>query len=350
MLGLIVTPLSVAQAPPTYSAVPAANELFLKAHEYLSQSDPRVGGQLANAREAIKLYQAAVEKDPGFALAYVDMARAWLRLGYSNPDGASNDEIMPAAKSALARAITINPDLADAHLMLAALAFNIDYEWGRADREYKMGIALQPRNAEAHANYAAYLSSMGRFPEALAQATQASRLTPSAATDFVFGRINYAMRRYRSAVDFYKQSLATQENMVVRFYLGLAYAAQKRYDLAIPEFKATTVEKNGGALAGLAYAYAMAGDRAEAQKLLDRLYAGKESGLIVPYRIAAVYLALGNHDKAIEWLDKSYAEHDNWLAQLNVDPVMDPLRTDPRFGELLRRMDFAPLRPHSKGG
>jgi tetratricopeptide (TPR) repeat protein len=344
VIGLVAMTRSGAQTQPNYSQDPTANELFLKAHEYLSQSDPRVGGKLAKAREAIKLYQAAVKNDPHFGLAYVEMARAWLRLGYSNPDGASNDAIMPPAKAALAKAVAVDPKLPDAHLMLAALAFNIDYEWQKADREYKQGIALQPSNADAHANYAAYLSSMGRFPEALAQATQANALAPSAATDFVFGRVYYAMHRYEDAASFCRKSLAIQDNTAVRFYLGLIYAAEKQYDKAIPELQATTLERNGGALAGLAYAYAMAGDHARAQELLNKLYIGQESGLIVPYRVAAVYLALGDNDKAIEWLGKSYTEHDNWMAQLNVDPVMDPLRSDPRFGDLLRKMRFKQVR------
>jgi tetratricopeptide (TPR) repeat protein len=350
LISLGVTTFSSADTQPIHSRIPAANELFLQAHQYLSQSDPRVGGKMVNARKAIQLYQLAVEQDPNFALAYVEMSRAWLRLGYSNPDGASNDEIMPAAKAALAKAVALDPNLSDAHLMLAALAFNIDYEWAKADREYKQGIALQPNNADAHANYAAYLSAMGRFSEALNQATQANTLAPSAATDFVFARIYYAMHRYAEAADFCKKSLASQNNLAVRFYLGLIYAAEKQYDRAIPELKSTTRENNGGALAGLAYAYAMAGDRSQAQELLNKLYAGKESGLIVPYRIAAVYLALGNHDKAFEWLGKSYAEHDNWTAQLNVDPVMDPLRSDPRFEELLRKMGFRQLRRVGRAG
>jgi tetratricopeptide (TPR) repeat protein len=149
------------------------------------------------------------------------------------------------------------------------------------------------------------------------------------------------MRRYQSAADYCHKSLAQQDNMVVRFYLGLIDVAQRRYDKAIPELEATTAENNGGALAGLAYAYAMDGQRERARELLDKLYAGRESGLIVPYRVAAVYVALGDKDQAIKWLRKSYDDHDNWLAQLQVDPVMDPLRADARFQELMRKMRFS---------
>ena len=345
VLAVALVPSRATEASGVFSQDPQANELFVKAREYLGKSDPRVGGQLANAREAIKLYEQAVAKDPGFALAYVDMARAWLRLGYSNPDGASTEEIMPPARAALAKSVELDSNLADAHLMLAALAFNIDYEWDKADREYSRGLQLQPDNGDAHANYAAFLSSMGRFSEALAQMKKAGALAPSAATDFAFARIYYAMHRYKAAAAYCQKSLAQQDNMVVRFYLGLIYAAQKQYDKAIPELKATTTEKNGGALAGLAYAYAMAGERQRALELLDTLYASRESGLIVPYRVAAVYVALDDKDQAFNWLGKSYEDHDNWLAQLQVDPVMDPLRSDARFQELLHKMHFSGLAP-----
>ena len=186
-----------------------------------------------------------------------------------------------------------------------------------------------------------FLSSMGRFPEALEQVSKASALAPSAATDFTFARVYYAMRRYDTAADYCNKSLAQQANLVVHFYLGLIYVAEKKYDKAIPQIEKTTVEHNGGATAGLAYAYAMAGQKDRALELLNQLYAGHDSGLIIPYRVAAVYVALGDEPKALEWLWKSYESHDNWLAQLKVDPVMDPLRSDPEFKKLMRKLQLA---------
>jgi serine/threonine-protein kinase len=328
------------QPPVVFSQNRDANALFIQARAYLAKSDPRTGGTLANARQAIKLYQQAVDADPKFALAYVDMSRAWLRLGYSNPDGASDQEIVPPARAALRKAVEADPNLPDAHLMLAAIAYNLDYQWDIADREYRQGLALAPNNADAHANYAAYLSTMGRFDEALDQAAKADALASSPATEFTFARIYYAMRRYDMAADYCRKSLARQDNMVVRFYLGMIYAGAKQYDKAITELEATTIEYNGGALAGLAYAYAMSGQKHRAMALLDQLYAGHGSGLIVPYRVAAVYVALGDAAQAFRWLDKSYDAHDNWLAQLKVDPVMDPLRSRPQFQQLMRKMGF----------
>jgi tetratricopeptide (TPR) repeat protein len=340
-LAALVSPSLAQDGPATvYSQNQKANDLFLKAREYLAKSDPRTGGTFANGREAIKLYQQAVKADPKFALAYVDMARAWLSLGYSNPGAASDAETMPPMRAALRSAVAADPKLADAHLMIAAVAYNLDYDWETADREYRRGLELQPNNANAHANYAAFLGAMGRFPEALDQAAKAEALAPSASTDFAFARVYFWMRRYDDAAAYCNKSLAKQDNLAVRFYLGLIYAAAGQYDKAIPELQKTTEEKNGGALAGLAYAYAMTGKRDLAQQMLGQLYANREQGLVVDYRVAAVYLALGDKAQAMEWLNMSYDRHENWMPILKVDPAMDPLRSDPRFQELMHKMGF----------
>lgn len=324
-----------------YSQNPEANALFLQAHELFGKSDPRTGGKLANAREAIKLYQQAVKKDPTFVLAYVELSRSWLRLGYSDPDGLTVDQLLPPARDAARKAVEADPNSAEAHLLLAGLSYNADFDWGAAEREYKSALRLQPDNANAHANYAAFLNSLGRFPEALQQASKAEALEPSLATDLVYCRIHYSMHDYGKAAYSCSKSLARKDNVLGHFFLGLTYVADRQYDKALPELEqAAGAGKNGGALAGLAYGNAMAGKKDRARELLEQLNAGRESGLIVPYRVAAVHLALGENDKAIEWLRKSYAERDNWMVQLKVDPVMDPLRSDPRFRELLRKMRF----------
>lgn len=327
--------------PPAYSKNPDANDFFLKAREYSEKSDPRTGGKLANAREAIKLYEEAVRKDPNFALAYVELSRAWLSLGYSDPDGATNEEILPPARAAAIKAVELDPKLPEAHLSLAALSYNVDFDWGISDREYKLALQLQPDNARANAGYAAYLSSMGKFTEALEYATKADALMPSLTVDLVFVRIYYSMHRYDKAADYCQKALSTQENVLGHFFLGLIRVAQERYDKALPEFEIAAAGHNGGATAGLAYGYAMSGQKDRARDLLAKLNAGRDSGLIVKYRVAAVYLALGNKDQAIKWLNESYQDRENWMNQLKVDPVMDPLRSDSRFQELMRKMHFS---------
>jgi tetratricopeptide (TPR) repeat protein len=340
---LLTCALGQTEAAVVYSRVPEANALFLKARAYYNNSDPRVeGGKLSNAREAIKLYKLAVEKDPTFALAYVELSRAWLQLGYSDPDGLSNKEILPPARTALLKALELDNKLVDAHRGLAGLYYSADYDWEKAEREYKLALQLGPSNPAGHLAYAGYLTSMGRFNEALAHAHEAAKLAPSIAADIALCRIDYSMRRYDRAAEHCKKSLSRQDNVLGHFFLGFVYVAQENYDDAIEQFKAAAnFSNNGGASAGLAYGYAMAGRRAEALQILDELETTNKRGLIVPYRLAAVYVALGDKDQAIEWLTKEYEDRGNWATQLKVDPVMDPLRSDPRFKDLMRRMKFS---------
>jgi len=322
-----------------YSQNPEANELFLEAREYFNKRDPRTGGALANAREAIRLYEQAVKTDPKFALAFVELSRAWMTLGFSNPDGMTNKELLPHAKAAALRAVALDQKMADAHLALAGIYYSIEFDWEKAEREFKLAIQLAPNNATAHGSYAAYLGSMGRFDEALAEAKKADELMPSQGADFDLARIHYDIRRYDEATEYIKRSLKEKGNMLGHFLLGFVYVAQQKYDEAIAEFK-IDVGNNAGALAALAYAYAMGGKKDEALKILDELETSHKGAKIVPYRIAAVYLALGDKDQAIELLKKDYEVQDNWMNQLKVDPVMDPLRSDPRFQVLLRKMKF----------
>ena len=341
LLVILWQPVCTAQSTQPNSRIPEANQLFLQAQQYFDKSDPRTGGTLANARQAIKLFEEAVKKDPTFALAYVQISRAWLRLGYSDPDGLSNDQLLPPAKAALRKALALDKNLIDAHLLLAGLYFNIDYDWKHAEQEYRRVLQLQPNNATAHGNYAAYLGSMGRFDDALSEAKKAEDLLPSLATDLVLARIYYSMRRNDLATEYCRRAIARQDNVLAHFFLGFIHVALNEHEAAIAEFKtAAGFSKNGGALAGLAYGYAMAGRTEEALDIVRQLTTTRKEGLIVPYRLAAVYLALHDNDQALEWLWKEYKQKGNWMNQLKVDPVMDPLRSDPRFKDLMRRMKF----------
>ena len=333
---------TVVSASVVYSQNSEANELFLKARELVKQGDPHTGGKLSNTRAAIKLYEQAVKKDPKFALAYVEMARAWLSLGYSDPDALPDSVTVPAARSAVKKAIEIDPKLAEAHQLLAAISYNLDYDWVMADREYKIALDLKPGNASAHTSYAGFLSSMGRFDEALVEAAKAEAIEPSLNNDIITARTYYSMRNFPKTEEVCAKSLAKQDNVLGHIYLGFTYVAEKNFQQAIDHFLAAQkFSKNAGAAASLAYGYAMAGQKDRAQDLLSRLYSGKEFGVPVAYRMAAVYLALGDTDVAMKWLNKAYDAHENWMNQLKVDPVMDPLRSDSRFVTLMRKMKFA---------
>ena len=321
---------------------PEAAAVFAHAEDLLKQGDPRTGGSFKNAREAIKLYERSAALDPHLARAFVQIARAWIIQGYSDPDAPSADEINRQSKLALTRALKIDPNLAEAHAVRASIYYQTDYNWKAAEREYRWAIRHDPKNALVHSGLAQFLGTMARFKEALEQARLARDLRHSPIDTFVLARLYYSMRDYRSAVEYCRQSLAAQDNQAVRFFLGLMLLAQGSREEGLAELKQAADQKNNnaGAILGLAYGYALDGRRADALSLIDQVAASHTDGTIPAYRRAAVYVALGDKTKAIADLWNEYRARGNWIIQLKVDPVMDPLRKDAGFLKLLRQMRF----------
>jgi tetratricopeptide (TPR) repeat protein len=336
------TPAAPGPQPTRYSQDAEANDLFLRGQELLAHGDPRNGGSFGNAREAIRLYQQAIDRDPSLALAQVQIARAWIVQGYSNPDAPSGDEIEAHSRAAVKRALEIDPDLPEAHQLLAQMYYLTDYDWTAAEREYRWVISHDPNNAAAHAGLAAFLATMGRFDEALEQAALADGLRHSAADAFNRARILYSKRNFEAAVEDCRRALSQQENQAFRFFLGLMLVAQGHPQEAIAEFeRAASQGNNAGAWLGLAYGYATVGRRDDALRVIETVRATHTEEQVVPYRLAAVHLALGDRAGAIRELEREYETHGSWIVQLKVDPVMDPLRDDPRFQALMRRMNFS---------
>jgi tetratricopeptide (TPR) repeat protein len=248
---------------------------------------------------------------------------------------------LPHSKSAVLKAISIDKNLAEAHIALAGLYYDIEYNREKAEQEYKIAIQLARNNPAGYTGYASFLASMGKFAEGVRAVGKAEEISETISTDITYARIYYSMRNYDKAAEYCKKSLQKGENVLGHFYLGFVFTAQKKFDEAILEFrKAANFSKDGGALAGLAYGYAMGGKREEALKIINELKTTDGGTRLVPYRIAAVYVALNEPNEAIEWLEKDYCVKGNWMNQLKVDPVMNPLRNHPEFIKLLQRMKF----------
>ena len=264
-----------------------------------------------------------------------------MSLGYSDPDGLPDSVTMPEARSDLRKALDIDPKLSDAHRLAATIAYTYDLDWDTAGREFEAAVSLEPGDASAHASYAAYLNSMGRFDEALSESAKADAIAPSWSIDFTTARTYYSMHNFAKAEEYCQKSLAKHDNVLCHVYLGFSYIAQGNRDKALQELEvAQHFSKNFGAAAMQAYGYAMTGQRDKTEALLKRLFSGKEFGHIVAYRVAAVYLALGDRTAAMNWLDKHPMRNMKIgiNQQLKVDPVMDPLRTDPRFQAFMRKV------------
>ena len=294
--------------------------------------------------KGIEYFQQAIEADPNYALAYAGLADSYIILGFYGLFAPG--EVMPKAKAAAMKALEIDDTLAEAHNSLAFVKGAYDWDWTGAERQYKRAIELNKNYPTAHHWYAEYLAQTGRFDEAQAEIEQAHALDPlSLIINEAVGWILYLSRQYDEAIKQYRRTLELDPKFVpVRFCLGLAYVQESMLEEAIREFKRSIniLGRNPEVVAALGFTYGLSGQRAEAQKLLDKLKERSKHKYIASCLIAGVYTGLGEKDQALACVRKGYEERDLGLVWLNVVPMADSLRTDPRFQELLRLIGFPP--------
>jgi TolB-like protein/DNA-binding SARP family transcriptional activator len=299
-------------------------------------------------RKSVEYFRQAIEMEPNYALAYAGLADSYVVLGSFGISALAPSEAFPRAKEAATRALEIDETLAEAHASLAFCLESYDWDWAAARKEFERAIELKPDCTTAHHWYGLeYLTAMGRLDEAFAEIKRAHELEPlslSIHTDYGF--LPYLMRRYDRAIEEYRKSLELDQSFVYTHWkLALAYEQKAMYEEAIAEFQ-TAIALSGGsaqAVVLLGHAYAVSGRREEALKVLDELSELSKRRYVSSYRVAAIYLGLGEKEQASEWLERAYEEHDAWLVWLKVDPVLDDLHEDPRFADLVRRVGLAPL-------
>jgi tetratricopeptide (TPR) repeat protein len=292
-------------------------------------------------KEAIGYFQQATAKDPSYARAYAGLADAYALLGaYS---GALTTQSMPQARAAAVRALQLDDNLPEAHAALALIVQNHDYDWQTAEKEFKRAIVLNPNYATGHQWYAEHLAWRGRFDEALRESELARQLDP---LSLIIASDNAAILLYSRQYDRAIAQFNAVREMAPDFpRASLIFAAYVQKGM-FAEAQAI-VEKKFSAgsswqLTSLAYLYGRTGQRAAAERELRRLLDMNRREPLNPIVVVPAYIGMGDNDQAIAWLDKAYAARSNGLTALNVDPVYDPLRGDPRFQDLLRRVGLAP--------
>jgi TolB-like protein/Tfp pilus assembly protein PilF/tRNA A-37 threonylcarbamoyl transferase component Bud32 len=321
----------LAHTPPVN---PAAHEAYLKG-TYLNR------GTNEQRRKAREYFEQAVSIDPGYAPAYAGLADYY----WATPELPAG-VAMPEAKQYALKALDLDPTLVRAHTALAAVRFYGDWDWAAAEKEFKHALELNPSDAEAHRMYSIYSSALGRGEEALAEIRRAQQLDPlSNLTQITAGWTFYYARQYDRAVEQCRRVLGSDPNSDGGYdCLGSAYLAKGLYEEAIAASE-RTVSLSGSdpaRVVGLARAYALAGRKAEAHKVLQELRQLSKGAYLPPCYFAAVHVALGENEQAFTWLEKAYRERDTYLTWLKVDEALDPLRPDPRFHELLSRVGLPP--------
>jgi tetratricopeptide (TPR) repeat protein len=290
--------------------------------------------------KAIEFFQQAVEKDPGYALAYAGLADSYVLLGWNSY--LRPKEAFPKAKMAAMRALRLDPDLGEAHTSLAAVLWLHDWQWQEAQTEFKRSLALNPAYPTANHWYAEYVMTMGRQVEAIERIKDSQELDPlSLIISVAIGWAFFLARRYDEALEQLRRTVELEPNYPVTYWiLGLLLRKIGRHELAITEGE-KGVKLSGGSShmrASLAQTLATAGRTKKAIQILDDLTKLTKQKYVSPYFFAGIHVALGEIGRAIEYLEKSYEQHSHWLIYLHIDPSMDDLRSDPRFQDLLRRV------------
>jgi len=297
--------------------------------------------------KAIEYFQQAVEKDPGYALAFTGLADSYVLLGWNSY--LPPKDAFPKAKRAAMGALRLDPDLGEAHTSDAAVLWLHDWRWPEAEREFKRSLALSPSHPTASHWYAESLMTMGHHAEAIERMKSSQELDPlSLIISVAIGWAFYMARRYEEAIEQFRRTVELDPNYPVTYWiLGLVLRKMGRYEMAIAEGEKGVKLSGGSPLinAALAQTLATAGRRAQAFQILDDLTKLAKEKYVAPYFFAGIHVGLGEDDRAIEYLEKSYEEHSHWLMYLHMDPGMDGLRSLPRFQDLLRRVGL-PL-PHT---
>jgi serine/threonine protein kinase/tetratricopeptide (TPR) repeat protein len=316
-----------------YTANAEAFQLYLKGRFYWNKRTP------ADFQKAIAFFQQAIEKDPNYALAYSGLADTYALLtAYTNEPAR---QVMPKAKEAALKALTLDDKLAEAHASLGQIATYYDYDFSTAEREYRRALELNPNYPTAHQWLAEQLSAMKRPDEAISEIRRALELDPlSLIINRIYADILVAARQYDEAIDQYKKVIELDPNFATtHFFLGRAYEAKGMYDEAVKEY--SLAAGTGSAAKDVPArneAYKKSGWNAYVQMSLDQLVVHSPERRFPPFVIATFYARLNKKDEALAWLEKGYEERDFRMTLLSTSFEFDKFRSDPKFKELVRRM------------
>jgi serine/threonine-protein kinase len=321
-----------------WSVDPLAYEFYWRGYEVA------LPGTQDATRNSIRYIEHAIQLDPAFAPAYVGLANAFIHLESTLQAGPAN-ELLPRARDAALQAVALDDRLADAHAALAWLLTAYDHDWSEAEWEYQRALELNPSSAPTHAGYALHLAARGRMDEALAELDLARELDAFSTTGRErCGEIGFLARQYETAIACLEASLVSEPGRLsARLSLARALAQTERQQelralvAAMPE--AASVPSAAAQTAAL---YALAGRRADAQRLLDDLLGGTGPVYVEPFSIALVQSLLGNGSATLVWLERASVDRSSELTCLALHPEFERLQGDARFEALVDELGATP--------
>jgi len=333
-----LTPEERERLAKTPAVAPEAYENYLKGRYYWNKRSNE------NLTRAIAYFEHATQLDPNYALAHAALSDCYAIISAEIFGTMPASEAAPRARAAALRALELDPTLAEAQTSLATAKFNSDWDWSGAAEGFERAIALNPNYATAYQRYSLYLIAMGKVQEGFAQIQKARELDPlSLSINFSLGWRLYMARQYDAAIAQLKDTLEMDPSYELPYLVvGQAYEQKGEYASAIQELK-TAVELSHGTplmVSALGHAYARSGNRVEAERLLAELQAASTKQYVSPYYLALVYVGLNRNEQALDLLEHAFADRSNGLVFLKVEPELDPLRSNPRFVALQKKLGF----------
>jgi serine/threonine-protein kinase len=336
-----LTPQEQARQVEARPVNPGAHQAYLKGRFHWNKRTPDA------VKKATEYFEEAVRLAPDWPLAYVGLADSY--LGSSRWASMPPGEATAKARAAATKALELDQFSGEAHVCLAWIATTYDWDWPAAEREYKRALELSPNYAFGHQQFALHLLFMGRCDEALQEANKGYELDPLSVTASIIVGVAhiYAGDFQRAESQFRKTLELDTHSTLARMSLARALVYQARFEEAVVEAREAVLHSDNSPrfIAQFGYILGKAGRIEEARKILDQLAANAAREYVAPTHFALVHVGLDEKDRAFEWLERAYEERDVWLTQTLTEPYLAPMRPDPQFADLVRRVGLPLLAP-----
>lgn len=314
---------------------PEAQEDYLKGLYYWGQRPLGV-------QKGTGFFQQALEKDPTYAPAYAGLALSYATMGSWENGSLPPRETMPKAKAAAEKALELNDTLSQAHAALAYIHLHYDWDWAAAEKEFQRSLQLNNNDPTAHHWYSHFLTVVGRNKESLAESKRALELDPlDPGISIHLAWLYYYAGQYDDVIAKSKEVIETApQSFWPHFDLGLAYERKGMFQEAITEFrKAREMSpRSTFVIAALGHTYSRAHQHAEAMRILSDLFEMSKTSYVPAFDAAVVYAGMGDNKECLLWLERAFTERSGWLVYVKYDPRFEPLRSDLRFQDIVRRV------------